>query len=314
VLADPSLATSSGLGTQDDDGPRALTPVPYRVVERRHETDDVTTLCLAPVADAPMTFRPGQFNMLTAFGVGEAAISVSSPPRSPGPLEHTVRDVGAVTHSLCASPIGDLIGVRGPFGTDWGIGGAVAPGPSIGEVMPGADGADGARRGDVVVVAGGIGLAPLRGAVHELLALHQEGGGRVFVIVGARDPSQIVFRDDLDLWARAGAEVAVTVDVSAQGWTGHVGLVTSLLDGTRFDPVGATALVCGPEIMMRFTARALIDRGVDPARIRVSLERNMQCGVAWCGHCQLGPFLLCRDGPVLPYAGVVENLLTERER
>jgi NAD(P)H-flavin reductase len=139
-------------------------------------------------------------------------------------------------------------------------------------------------------------------------------GGRVFVIVGARDPSQIIFGRDLEVWARDGARVEVTVDVSAPGWTGHVGLVTSLLKDVGFDPVGATALLCGPEIMMRFTARSLIDGGVDPGCIRVSLERNMQCGVAWCGHCQLGPFLLCRDGPVLPYAGVVAHLLTQRER
>jgi NAD(P)H-flavin reductase len=291
-----------------------MTPVLYRVVGRRHETDDVATLCLAPVAGASMTFRPGQFNMLTAFGVGEAAVSVSSAPRTSGPLEHTVRDVGAVTHALCGARIGDVVGVRGPFGSDWGIGEAEASVHSIDTVPRGTTEANGDGRGDVVVVAGGIGLAPLRGAVHELMALRHEGGGRVFVIVGARDPSQIVFSDELDGWARAGAEVAVTVDVSAPGWTGHVGLVTSLLDEPGFDPVAATALVCGPEIMMRFTARALIDRGVDPAHIRVSLERNMQCGVAWCGHCQLGPFLLCRDGPVLPYAGVVAHLLTERER
>lgn len=305
---------SSGLVTGGDNGPRVMTPVPYRVVDRRQETDDVTTLCLDPLGNAPMAFRPGQFNMLTAFGVGEAAISVSSAPRSSGPLEHTVRDVGPVTHSLCASRIGDLVGVRGPFGTDWGIGRADPSVDSIDALPRGASAASSALPGDVVVVAGGIGLAPLRGAVHELVALGREGGGRVFVIVGAREPSQIVFGDDLDMWARAGAEVAVTVDVPTQGWTGHVGLVTSLLDDTGFDPVAATALVCGPEIMMRFTARALIDRGVVPARIRVSMERNMQCGVAWCGHCQLGPFLLCRDGPVLPYAGIVSHLFTERER
>jgi len=313
VLADSHLTVASGLRTEDD-GPRAMTPVPYRVVERRHETDDVTTLCLTPLAGALMAFRPGQFNMLTAFGIGEAAISVSSAPRSSGPLEHTVRDVGAVTHSLCASRIGDLVGVRGPFGTDWGIGKAGPSADSTDAVHRGVSTASGALSGDVVVVAGGIGLAPLRGAVHELVARRHEGGGRVFVIVGAREPSQIVFGDDLDLWARTGAEVAVTVDVPAQGWTGHVGLVTSLLDDTGFDPMAATALVCGPEIMMRFTARALIDRGVDPTRIRVSMERNMQCGVAWCGHCQLGPLLLCRDGPVVPYAGVVAHLFTERER
>ncbi len=139
------------------------------------------------------------------------------------------------------------------------------------------------------------------------------GDGRVFVIAGARQPEQVIFGEDLMAWERDGAVVALTVDVATPGWPNHVGLVTSLLDEAAFDPVSSSALVCGPEIMMRFTARALVDRGVDPQRIRVSLERNMQCGLGWCGHCQLGPFLLCRDGPVLPYAGAVARLLTERE-
>jgi len=311
VPADQGVAVPTGLRRGNDRGTRALTPVPYRVVSRRRETDDVTTLSLAPVAGVAMAFRPGQFNMLTAFGVGEAAISISSAPSSSGPLEHTVRDVGTVTHSLCAARVGDLVGVRGPFGTDWGL----AEVDDQVDTLHTLGGTTHAHlRGDVVVVAGGIGLAPLRGAVYELLARRSHDGGGVVVCVGARDPSQIVFRDDLEEWTRAGAEVSVTVDVSAPGWTGHVGLVTSVLGDAHFDPSRTTALVCGPEIMMRFTARALTDRGMDPGRIRVSLERNMQCGVAWCGHCQLGPFLLCRDGPVLPYAGIVAHLLTEPER
>ncbi len=240
MLADAGEAISLPSGAGETPMTRPMTPIPYRVVGRREETLDVTTLELSPVRDAPMAFLPGQFNMLTAFGIGEAAISVSSPPRGGGPLEHTVRDVGPVTHSLCCSKIGDLIGVRGPFGTDWGIGDLTA---------------DWAGR-DVVVVAGGIGLAPLRGAVHELIDLRREQGGRVFVVVGARDPSQIIFREDLVEWSGAGAEVSVTVDASAPGWTGQVGLVTSLLGNAGFDPATTAALVCGPEIMMRFTASA----------------------------------------------------------
>ncbi len=284
-----------------------MTPMLYRVVGRRTETEDVTTLSLSPVADVPMAFRSGQFNMLTAFGVGEAAISVSSAPNDDGPLRHTVRAVGSVTRALCKAQIGDVIGVRGPFGTHWDVGHRHT-------------GEDTVARGDtdtgddVVVVAGGIGLAPLRGAVNELVERRASHGGRVFVVVGARAPSQVIFPDDLETWARSGAQVAVTVDVSEPGWTGHVGLVTSLLAGAGFDPARTTVLVCGPEIMMRFTARSLMDEGVDPHRIWVSLERNMECGVAWCGHCQLGPFLLCRDGPIVPYAGVVSHLLTQRER
>jgi anaerobic sulfite reductase subunit B len=311
VLADPDWA---GRGDSDHSGGADLgvmTPVPHRVVGRRAETHDVVTLHLSPTSGGTPRSRSGQFNMLTAFGVGEAAISVSSAPQDEAPLQHTVRDVGPVTHALCQATIGDVVGVRGPFGTDWAVGATHGQGHPVDDpsaaAMPESP-------GDVVVVAGGIGLAPLRGAVYELVARRSREGGRVFVIVGARDPSQIIFGSDLEVWARDGARVAVTVDVAAPGWTGHVGLVTSLLRDAGFDPVGATALVCGPEIMMRFTARSLIDGGVDPRGIRVSVERNMQCGVAWCGHCQLGPFLLCRDGPILPYDGVVAHLLTQRER
>ncbi len=288
-----------------------MTPLPHRVVGRRDETDDVATLLLSPIAGGTPRPRSGQFNMLTAFGVGEAAISVSGAPQDEGPLQHTVRDVGPVTHALCRAAIGEVVGVRGPFGTDWAVGfDQVRGDPIDGLSAPATPGLG----GDVVVVAGGIGLAPLRGAVYELVARHSRDGGQVFVVVGARDPSQIIFGSDLEVWARDGATVEVTVDVPGPGWTGHVGLVTSLLKGAGFNPVGATALVCGPEIMMRFTARSLIEGGIDPRCVRVSLERNMQCGVAWCGHCQLGPFLLCRDGPILPYAGAVGHLLTQRER
>ena len=234
-------------------------------------------------------------------GVGEAAISLSSAPGDRGPLRHTVRDVGAVTRALCQRDVGDLIGVRGPFGSDWQV-----PQRTVGTAVKDVR--------DTVVIAGGIGLAPLRGAVHELVAASHGGGGRVFLLVGAREPSQLVFNDDMEAWARDGARVLVSVDRASPQWHGRVGLVTALLSDAGFDPANCRALLCGPEIMMRFTARALVDMGVAPEAILVSLERNMQCGLGWCGHCQLGPFLLCRDGPVVPYAGIVSQLLTERER
>ena len=274
-----------------------MAPVPHRVVGRKDETNDVSTLSIVPLAGEPARFRPGQFNMLTAYGIGEAAISLSGSGRDTAALRHTVRDVGPVSRALRHAAVGDVVGVRGPFGTDWRVGER----SFVGE-------------GDVVVVAGGIGLAPLRGAVDDLVKGGAVEAGRVFVVVGAREPSQVMFGDDLSSWAGAGAHVTVTVDVSAPGWTGHVGLVTSRLGAAGFDPEGASAMICGPEIMIRFTARSLVDRGMDPARILVSLERNMQCGLAWCGHCQLGPLLLCRDGPVVPYAGDVARLMTERER
>jgi NAD(P)H-flavin reductase len=272
-----------------------MTPVLHRVVDRHTDTADVTTICLSPVSEALAPFRCGQFNMLSALGVGEAAISVSSAPREGGPLRHTVRDVGPVTHALCRARTGDLVGVRGPFGTDWGV-----------------DSTDPAE--DVVVVAGGIGLAPLRGAIDELVARSSGAAGRVFLLVGGREPRQLIFGDDMERWAAAGAQVDVTVDLGAPGWRGHVGLVTSLLPGSGFEPDRTTALMCGPEIMMRYAARELVAAGVRPDRIRVSLERDMQCGIGWCGHCQLGPYLLCSHGPVLPYGGAVSHLLTQRER
>lgn len=271
-----------------------LVPAPYRVAAVRTETADVTTLALSPLSGPVAAFRGGQFNMLGVLGVGEVPISVSGDPDIAGLLEHTVRDVGAATRALCRARVGDVVGVRGPFGTDWGVG----------DLDPDSD---------VVVVAGGIGLAPLRGAVHQLVRRSAGRRGRVFVLVGARQPDQIVFTGDLRRWEESGAWVSVTVDMAGPAWKGHVGVVTTLLKDTPFAAAGAAALVCGPEIMMRFTARALTDVGVDPRRIRVSVERNMQCGVGWCGHCQLGPLLLCRDGPVVAY-DQVGDLMAERER
>jgi anaerobic sulfite reductase subunit B len=275
-----------------------LTPVPYGVVARRRQTGDVVTLELAAPAGAAPEFRTGQFNMLTAFGVGEVAISMSSPARPGATVEHTVRAVGAVTDALCEVPVGGVVGVRGPFGTDWGL--------------------DDLDESDVVVVAGGIGLAPLRGAV-EALAVRRGGegarrGGQVAVVLGARAPDQMVFADDLARWRDAGVHVETTVDTAGPAWEGNVGVVTALLPGLPFDPARAVAMVCGPEIMMRFTIRALQDRGMPLERIRVSLERNMQCGVGWCGHCQLGPLLICRDGPVFTCSPELLALLGQRER
>jgi len=271
----------------------SLFPAPYRVVDRRVETADVVTISLEPEEGRPPAFQPGQFNMVTAFGIGESAISISSAPGAVGPIEHTVRAVGPVTHALTTRPVGALVGVRGPFGSDW----------QMSDLAP-----------HVLIVAGGIGLAPLRGVVRTLLSRPMAGDDRLLVLVGARSPDQLLFRAEFDQWRRAGAYVAPTVDVGAPGWDGRVDVVTSLLPTTPFDPARTVALVCGPEVMIRFTARALMDGGVPASRIRVSLERNMQCALGWCGHCQLGPLLLCRDGPVVDYSGVVAELLRERER
>lgn len=274
------------------DAAGAMVPSRHRVTARRVETSDVVTLDLEPI-DAPIPSpRPGQFAMLYAFGVGEVAISVSGVGDG-GVLQHTVRGVGATTRALCALDAGAVVGVRGPFGTDWGV--------------EHADLDD----ADVVVVAGGLGLAPLRPAVHALL--RRPRSGRLSVLVGARTPADLCFASEIGAWRRRGdVHVAVTVDAAAPGWDGGVGLVTDLLASAPFDPARTVALVCGPEVMMRFTARSLESFGVAPDRVRVSLERNMHCAIARCGHCQLGPLFVCADGPVLDWA-TVAPLLAVRE-
>jgi NAD(P)H-flavin reductase len=269
----------------------AMTPVPYRVVARTAETHDTTTLELEPL-DGHVALAPGQFAMLYAFGVGEVPISTSGDPSRPGPLTHTIRDVGAVTGALAGSVPGDVIGVRGPFGRPWPL--------------------DEAEGGDLVVVAGGIGLAPLRPVVYHALA-RRDAFGAVCLLVGARTPEELLFLRELEQWrSRFDLEVDVTVDAARGGWRGRVGVVTKLVPRAPFDPERATALVVGPEVMMSFSARALRDRGLPDDRIYVSLERNMRCGIGLCGHCQLGPALICRDGPVFRY-DEVERLLKVRE-
>jgi NAD(P)H-flavin reductase len=275
----PLADLAAGLSTDAGRGP--MLPRPFRVERRRRDTRDTVTLVLEPLDGEPLRFDAGQFTMLDAFGTGEVPISISGDPTRAGPLEHTVRDVGAVTHALVRSDPGTVLGVRGPYGTGWGA----------------LDGAG----GDLLVVAGGIGLAPLRPALLDALA-RREAFGRLVILYGARTPHDVLFADDLRSWRdRHGVEVEVTVDYGTPEWTGRVGLVTSLIPRAGFDPRNTLALVCGPEVMMRYVATALLDRGVPADRVRLSMERNMRCGVGLCGHCQLRELFLCVDGPVLPY-------------
>jgi NAD(P)H-flavin reductase len=256
-----------------------MVPRPFVVRERTPETADTWTLTLEALDGEGPAIGPGQFGMVYVFGIGEVPISVSGAPDRPGPVVLTVRAVGAVTEAICASEPGDVLGLRGPIGTAWPIS------------------SSGGR--DVVVVAGGIGLAPLRPVV--LYALeHRSELGEVVILYGARTPDDLLYRSELESWS-AQASVDVTVDAAGIGWPGKVGVVPKLLPGASFDAASAVAFVCGPEIMMHFTVKALLERGVAPGRINLSLERNMRCGVGHCGHCQLGPTLICRDGPVYTY-------------
>jgi NAD(P)H-flavin reductase len=263
-------------------GHEPMAPEPWRILSVRREVADgeVFTWTLEPVSGRAVVPRPGQFNMLYVFGVGEAAISVSA-IEDDGAVVHTIRAVGSVTRAMQGLRAGEVVGVRGPFGTAWPV--AEAEGR------------------DLVLAAGGIGLAPLRPVVHAVLAGRKDFG-RVLLCYGARSPRDLIFRDELDEWqARRDLDLRVTVDRGTADWKGDVGVVTQLIDRGGFDGRNALAMVCGPEVMMRFSALSLHRRGVTPERTFVSMERSMRCALGFCGHCQIGPHFVCRDGPVFPY-------------
>jgi NAD(P)H-flavin reductase len=232
-------------------------------------------------------FAPGQFNMLYLPGAGEIAISISGDPQNAESCPHTVRVAGNVTRTLSGMNVGETLGLRGPFGTSWPMAECFGR--------------------DVVLVAGGIGLAPLRSVICTLLdrnvsVLPHRRFGRLNLLVGARSPHTLLYNRQYDDWSRKGLIVHTTVDRSSPFWTGNVGVVTLLLQRLRsFDPRNAVLLCCGPEVMMRFTVMAALDCGMTPEQIWVSMERNMQCAVGLCGHCQLGPEFICKDGPVFRY-------------
>jgi NAD(P)H-flavin reductase len=259
-----------------------MTPEFYRLRRRRAETYDTFTVELEPPDGARgFAFAPGQFNMLYAFGVGEVPISVSGSPASPRLLVHTVRSVGAVSKAISLMKPGDVVGVRGPFGSSWPV--------------------EEAAGRDVLIVAGGIGLAPLRPALYAILARRKDFR-RVALLYGARTPADLLYVKELEHWrGRLDLSVYVTVDRAMGDWLGSVGVVTTLIPRTAFEPETALAMVCGPEIMMRFTILELQKRGLKDHQIYLSMERNMKCAVGFCGHCQFGPAFICRDGPVFRY-------------
>ena len=283
VPAAPAPAAPAPAATPapaQDANPWAVRTV--QIAETRPETPGVTTYSLAFVnADAtgPGVFEPGQFNMLYLPAIGEAAISLSSLPQADGRLVHTVRTAGNVTGALAALGPGDTFGLRGPFGTGW---------PVVE-----------CRGRDVVLVAGGLGLAPLRPLI-ELILKEPDDFGQLTILCGARSQEHLLYRDQYAAWSDGGARVEVTVDRATPGWSGHVGVVPLLLDRTPLPrPRETTVLLCGPDVMMQYALRSARDRGVAPERIWLNMERNMNCAIGLCGHCQFGPQFLCKDGPVL---------------
>ena len=270
-----------------------MVPHPYVIKQVVRDTRDTFTLRLAPKnVSSVFAFAPGQFNMLYVFGVGEVAISISGDPAKSETLVHTTRAVGTVTKAMSLLKRGDVLGVRGPFGSPW---------PT-----------EESKGRDIVIVAGGIGLAPLRPAIYRLLT-QREKYGRVSLLYGTRSPDDILFRRELERWrSRFDFDLFVTVDRGIGGWRGSVGVVTTLIPRAPFDPLNTIAFLCGPEVMMRFTVMELQKRGIPTNQIYLSMERNMKCAIGFCGHCQFGPAFICKDGPVFRY-DVVKELFGKRE-
>ncbi len=264
----------------------------YRIDRVLRELPDTVTFCATPVSGSRPAFLPGQFNMLYSFGVGEVAVSISGPVADDRQFIHTVRNVGSVSGALARLQPGTQIGLRGPFGTAW--------------PMQEALGAD------VVVVAGGLGLAPLRPVVYDIMA-NRTRFGRVSILLGSREPSSLLYRHEIEEWRkRLDIDIQVTVDHAGTDWHGHVGVVTDLIRRAEFDAPDTVAMICGPEIMMRYAALALDDAGVPRQQIHVSMERNMKCAIGLCGHCQFGPTFICKDGPVMTFDRIAV-FLTVRE-
>jgi NAD(P)H-flavin reductase len=264
------------------------------VIERvSKETPDTFTLKISHNGNGELkAFAPGQFSMLWVFGVGELPISISGDPANHQQLTYTVRSIGKATDALVKQRPGTNIGIRGPFGTGWPM--------------------EAARGRDVIIVAGGIGLAPLRPAIYEVLD-NRERYGRLVILYGARSPQELLYRAELKAWARKpDTQVLVTVDIGDLDWPGHVGVVTTVFKYAKLRPADSVAMICGPEIMMRFVTRQLAEGGVAAENTYVSMERNMKCAVGFCGHCQYGPHFICKDGPVFPYT-TIKPLLEKYE-
>ncbi len=270
-----------------------MTTHPVMIRKIIWENDDTFTLTLDMSGfGSGLRFLPGQFNMVYVYGTGEAAISISSDPARLGTLEHTIHRVGLVTTALAQKKRGDLIGIRGPYGSSWPI--------------------DVARRKDVCIASGGIGLAPLRPVIYSMLK-NRDDFGRIIVLYGGRSPLDLLYRVELEKWANDyGVEVLVTVDRGDSSWKGHIGVVTSLFSYIKLDARETVAYVCGPEIMMKYTIDELDRRGVPQDQIYLSMERNMKCAVGFCGHCQYGPTFICKEGPVYPLPRV-RSLLDKKE-
>ena len=264
------------------DASNPMIPKTRKVKRVVRETHDTFTLYVEQDTDEQgKSFKPGQFNMLYAFGVGEVPISISGNPSKRGLYHHTIRNVGTVTRALANLEAGDTVGVRGPFGSAWPVATS--------------------RGSDIVIIAGGIGLAPLRPAIYALLA-ERDQFGEIVLLYGARTQEDLLFTREFEKWrGKYGVQVRVTIDSAGRDWKGNVGVVTTLFPSIRFDAEHTVAMVCGPEVMMRFAVIELKNSGIEDENIYITMERNMKCAIGFCGHCQYGPAFICKDGPVFSF-------------
>jgi NAD(P)H-flavin reductase len=261
-----------------------MVPVLMKIKKISWETEDIYTLMLEQENEEAFVFKPGQFNMIYAFAKGEAAISISSDPSKNSTISHSIHKIGYVTNALSQLKKGDMVGIRGPFGSSWPV--------------------DEARGKDIVFVAGGIGLAPLRSALYHIFR-NRKNYGRVTLLYGARTPPDILYRVELEEWSRKHKiEILTIVDRSDSFWKGNVGVVTGLFSYITVDPYSTLAMVCGPETMMKYCIDDLRSLGIPKHNIYLSMERNMKCAIGFCGHCQFGPNFICKDGPVFNYSHV----------
>jgi NAD(P)H-flavin reductase len=274
--------------------PQARPPLEAIVMERTQESPTIFTLRLRlndTAAQAAYRFAPGQFNMLYLYGVGEVPISIMSDPEDRDGIGHTIRALGRVTNGLAALQPGDSVGLRGPYGRGWPL-----------QEMSGCD---------VVLVTGGLGCAPVVSVIHYILK-RRERFGKLVIIQGVRHAEDLIWHEQYERWSKLpNTQVLVAASEGAAFWPWHVGRVTDLFELAQFNPACAVAMMCGPEGMMRVAADNLLQRGVPESRLYLSMERNMQCAVGRCGHCQFGAAFVCRDGPVFNW-GQVKSLLAHR--
>ncbi len=265
--------------------PEPMMPIPAVIRDIKSEAYGISTFMISPKdpAQALAPFGPGQFNMIHLPGFGEVAISISSDPSTPEVMGHTIRYAGTVTRALGRLKVGDTVGIRGPYGRGWPLA------ENIGK--------------DLLIVTGGIGMAPLRPVLLHVIH-HRKEYGRVIVLYGGRTPQDLLYQDEFDGWRDQGIELHVSVDRADETWKGQVGVIPMIFYKIRLEHRNTVVYTCGPEIMMRFVIFEALARRIPKDAIYVSMERNMKCAIGICGHCQLGPKFVCKDGPVLTYEAV----------